>query len=99
MINKFTFKEHKPTGRYKSFYNSYWDIKLKKKACGHIHRNDDGEFTITLSIKKEKTKEDPCSFRNAKLKAKFSTIEETKNFLEQNTNKIIELYDLYFHED
>jgi len=99
MVNKITFKEHKPTGRYRSFYHSYWDIKLKKKVCGHIHRNDNGEFTIMLSVKKEKTQEDPCSFRNAKLKAKFKTIEETKEFLINNTEAIMKQFDLYFHED
>jgi hypothetical protein len=96
-MSKFTFKEHEPTGRYRSFYHSYWDIKLKKRVCGTIHYKE--EFTITFMVNKEKSKEDPCNFRNARLKKTFKTIEETKAFLIENTDAIIKHFDLYFSDD
>jgi len=96
--NKFTFKEHKPQGRYRSFYHSYWDIKLKRKVVGHIYKKKDGGFSISFSVKQEKTEKDPCPFRNITIKASFPTIEETKKWLEEKTTAIMEHHDLHYSE-
>lgn len=99
MINKFTFKCHKPTGRFRSFSNPYWDIQLKRKRCGTILKNGFDDFSISFSIKKEKTTEDPAPFKNITLKARFKTIEETKAYLVEHTDAIIEKFDLFIRED
>lgn len=96
----FTFKEHKPTGKWRSFDSSYWEIKLNKKVVGHIYEQDFGAtYSITFSIKHENTDNPNCHFKNIKLKATFKTIDETKEFLKRKTKAITEKYDLYALDD
>lgn len=103
---KFTFKQHKPEGRYRSFFNPTWDIKLNKKCVGHIYikkRDKPGkEFQIWFHVLKKDIVEDGnpnCPWKNIKLKATFKTIEETKQFLNDHIFDITTKWTLYPLED
>ncbi|MAO08101.1 MAG: hypothetical protein CL596_05245 [Alteromonas sp.] len=88
---KFSFKKHAPTGRYRSFENSYWDIKIKGRQVGNIWEKDYGTyFRIGLMVKKGD------GFKFIYLKAKPKTIEKAKDFLNRNFDRILERYDLHY---
>lgn len=87
---KFTFKANRPTGKYRSFFATTHDIKLKGEVVGEI----DDNLTIRLMILKKDINEDGnpnCKWKWVKLKKKSSTLEEAKEFLNSNIDKIIEL--------
>lgn len=103
---KFTFKENKATGRYRSFETESHEIKIKKQVVGSINElagkawnntpdEDVGKFVIRLAIKKEKTPEVPCDFKWITLKKRFNTATEAKEMLQAVADKIIEKYDLH----
>jgi hypothetical protein len=93
---KFTFKTEKPTGRYRSFAPKTHYVKLKRKQVGGI--SDNYPYRIWLSIKKEVTKEFPAPFRNVYLKKQFASVEEAKEYLNENISRILEL-GLYSHDN
>lgn len=96
---KFTFKIHKPTGRYRSFYSIRVDIKLDGKRVGSFNDND---FRIRLQVIKEDIMEDGnpnCVWKNILLKFKANSIKETKVFLNENIEYILKKYKLYKLED
>jgi len=96
----FTFKKIKHEGRYASFERDQTTIKFQKKECGYMTEDRLGvEWVIRFAIKKEKTKEDPAPFRWIRLKARFNTEKEVREWLKNVKDKIFERYDLYFFED
>jgi hypothetical protein len=97
----FTFKEHKSEGKYRSFYPSWWDIKLQKKVCGGIYvlNSLDRTYEVQFMVKKERTEKDPAPFKWVTLKEKFSDISEAKEFLKEHTKEITTKFDLHFLED
>ncbi len=96
---KFTFKTTKPTGRYKSFYSPYHEIKLNKKVVGNI---SDADFQIGLMVYKNDIMEDGnpnCSWKWIWLKHKSETLELAKTFLNDNIDSILDKYDLHSSND
>jgi len=97
-MKKFTFKTEKPTGKWKSFYNPSHDIKLDRMVCGHI---DPKDFSIRLCIIKDDINEDlnpNCSWKWVTLKKKSSSLQEAKDFLNENFELITSKYRIHKHE-
>lgn len=93
---KFTFKTTKPTGRYKSFYSPYHEIKLNKKLVGDI--DDEPPYKITLMVTKKDINEDGhpnCPWKRIKLKQQSDSLESAKIFLNEHINIILDRYDLH----
>jgi len=86
--------------------NSYFgheivDIKIKQRKIGYISERETNKgsyFVVTISVKKEKTIENSCSFEWGNLGIKFSSIEETKTYLKENIDNILEKHDIHFFE-
>jgi hypothetical protein len=98
MANTFTFKDHNPTGRFKSFDHVYVDIKLKSKICGTIYETDDG-YIVRLMVKKDPDPNDPAGFKWIQLKGKHRTKMEAKTWVKDRTTIIAEKFDLFLAED
>jgi hypothetical protein len=97
---KFTFKTNKSTGKYRSFYSDEHVIKLNKKEVGHI--SDGIGYKISLAIKKVDLNDDQfinCSWKWIKFNKEFITLQEAKNWLNENANEIIKNYKLHLFED
>lgn len=82
MVNKFTFKTERPTGRYRSFWPEYHKIRFGKTEVGQII---DKEWKIRLIVMKEDINEDPndtfCDFKWITLKKEFASLQEAKDWL------------------
>ncbi len=105
-IGNFTFKKVIHTGRYRSFEPETHLIKIKHKVVGSIDqlhylgtaRKDEGMFSISLAIKKESTELDPAHFKWIRLKARFDSAKESREWLKKNQKLIQEKYDLYLFD-
>jgi hypothetical protein len=83
------------------FSLEHFEIKIKRKKFGQIiekEGNKENYFLIYISVKKEKTKDDPCDFRWIILDVKFPSSESAKEFLKENIDRILEKHDVYFFE-
>jgi len=93
----FTFKTEKPTGRYRSFYNDIYNIKLKNKVVGLI--TPEIPHKIRLHVVKDgikfKDNNPNCEWMWITLKVEFKTVDEAKEFLKRNFTGIIQKYNLY----
>jgi hypothetical protein len=99
-MKKFTFKTNKSTGRYRSFYSDTHDIKLNKKLIGHIDAKF--PFAIRFMIIKSNINEDKnpnCKWKWILLKQESNSLQEAKNWLNENTELIQKKYNLYLMED
>ena len=93
---KFTFKTTKPKGPYASFFPTQHDIKLNKIEVGFIE--DKAPFKIKLKVIKADIMEDGnknCSWKWITLSKQSTTLDESKTFLQENTTKILEKYNIY----
>lgn len=94
VVKKFTFKTEKPMGRYSSFYNPQHIIKFEKKDVGYIRSKskfDGGPFSVSLKVIKEDIMEDGnpnCKWRWISLKHESATLQEEKDWLNENREKI-----------
>ena len=91
---KFTFKTEKPTGRYSSFFPRTHYIKLNKKEVGLIV---DITWDIRLMVYKSDILEDGnpnCDWKWIKLKKESETLQEAKDFLNNNIDAILNKYKL-----
>ena len=89
-MKKFTFKTEKPTGRFRSFQDPYHEIKLNKVVVGWFSEGD-FETKIRLKIIKSDINEDKCPncpWRQVTLKKTFKCIEEAKQFIRDNNDRI-----------
>lgn len=96
MKTKFTFKTGKPTGRYRSFFTTNTDIKIKGKIVGLILGEN---FTIGFMKIKEDIMEDGnknCPWKWVYLKKKSSSLEEAKEWLNSVSDNIVAKYNLYY---
>ena len=91
---KFTFKTNKPTGRWRCFDPVHTEIKLNKICVGWISSSD---YKIWLSVKKKDIMEDGnsnCAYKNIGLKKNSSSLQEVKDFLNDNIDEILEKWEL-----
>lgn len=95
-ISKFTFKMNQPTGKWRSFDQWYCDIKLLGKQCGTIHEEG---LRISFFVKIEPTKEKPAPFKTITLKYTPTTLEEAKEYLNTNKDRIMKSFDLYLFSE
>ena len=90
---KFTFKTEKSTGRYRSFYPDTHHIKLNKIECGLIA--DKKPYKIKLQVIKDDINKDGntnCNWEWITLQKESETLEEAKNFLNENFEAINNKY-------
>jgi hypothetical protein len=93
---KFTFKTDKPTGRYRHFFPSHHYIKLKGKTCGSIE--DRIPYKIRFMVFKEDIMEDKnpnCVWKWITLKQNCLTLQEAKDFVNENFDAIMQKYKMY----
>ena len=93
---KFTFKSVSVTGQYRSFYPTTHDIKLKKITVGSI--DGDKPFSIRLKVIKDDINENDnpsCVWKWIRLTKESETLKEAKQWLVDNTDIIINTYNLY----
>lgn len=91
----FTFKIHRPTGRYKSFYEPYIEIKLNKIIVGSLDYAK--PHKIRLMVIKDDINEDGnpnCTFKSIWLKKENNSIEEAKLWLKEVKEIILKKYNL-----
>lgn len=90
----FTFKTTKPTGRYKSFYQSYHEIKYNKKMCGTIKGRPPhgvGFMVIKKDIMEDKNPN--CEWKWCFLKTpEFQNVKEAKKWVKENTGRILDFF-------
>ena len=98
-----TVKENKPTGKYKSFYESSFDLKRERKKVGILDKDkDDGKFKIILYVYKDEkyTDNNPnCVWKRITLKGRFDNKEQVIEFLKKNDSVINNMMKLYVIED
>lgn len=95
---KFTFKTEKSKGPYSSFFPCQHYIKLNKKIVGTI---TDDEWKIRLKIYKDENNTDDnpnCKWKWITLVRVSSSLQEAKQFLNDNFEAITEKYKLYSTE-
>ncbi|GJQ43855.1 MAG: hypothetical protein JETCAE03_33530 [Ignavibacteriaceae bacterium] len=98
-MKKFTFKTEKPTGKWRSFHQPTHYIKLGREICGHI---DPENFTISLMIIKNDINEDSnpnCSWKWIRLKKESKTLQEAKDFLNENIEVLLSKYNIHKHRN
>ena len=96
MFKKFTFKTEKATGRYRSIYPDTHNIKLNKFECGLI--DDKKPYKIQLQVIKDDINKDGnpnCDWEWITLKKESESLQEAKNFLNENHEAIQLKYKIY----
>lgn len=96
---KFTFTTEHPTGAYRSFYSSSHHIKLKKKKCGLISGKT---LEISLMVVKTDINEDGnpnCTWKWITLAKNSNTLQEAKDWLNDNIASILAKYQIHLLED
>ena len=92
---KFTFKTERPIGRYRSFYPDSIYIKFKGIRCGRIQERF--PYKISFQIIKKDINEDKnpnCPWKWITLKKESQSLQEAKEWLNQNIQQILERYEL-----
>lgn len=92
-MKNFTFKKV-PKYKYKWTVYNTTIIKLNKKEIGYIRENNSC-WKISIAIKKEKTKQDPCDFKWITLKYKAKDENQAREFLKVNCKNIQNKYELH----
>ena len=95
-MKKFTFKTDKSTGKYRSFYKDFYNIKFNKKEVGQIVAVDGG-YKNRLQVMKENINEDGnpnCDWRWIQLAMKHNSIQDAKEWLNENRELIFKYYNL-----
>lgn len=97
---KFTFKKTIHTGKYRSFELDNTAIKLGGRVVGYIAeiRESTPPYRVSFAIKREKTKENPCSFKWIHLKKRFANENEARELIKRNEEEIQKKYDLFQFE-
>ncbi len=93
---KFTFKTSKGSGKFASFFTPSHHIKLKKIDVGSIEH--EAPHRIKLQVKKKDIMEDGnknCPWKWITLKREFTSVDETKKYLQENTDKILIQFDVW----
>lgn len=97
---KFTFKLDKKETGLAAVGNSLQsaDVKLKKKVCGRIQAPNWRSNVYRCSFV-VKTEESSCGWKWVTLKKTTESMNEMKQWLKDNTEKIVSGLDLHFFED
>lgn len=76
-------------------------IKLNGKKVGWITPPSylSNKCKVFFHVKKEPTVEDPASFENIAISKQLESVQEMKEWLKENTEKITKLFDLFSHDD
>ena len=93
---KFTFKTTGATGKFRSFSLPIIDIKLNKKLIGSIL--PETPYLVSFMVNKQDIYEDNnsnCAWKWVRLKKEFRSIDEAKEFINNNIDKILEKFDLH----
>jgi hypothetical protein len=100
---KVTFKKYpKETGLAAIGYsNQSADIKIKKRVIGTIFapnwQTPDNKWSVGFMVMKTEPDDNPnCDWRNIRLKAKFDTYENAKQFVVDNIEKISQKYEFNY---
>lgn len=93
----FSIREIKPTGKWKSFSESEYQVKLDKQIVGELVYKK--SFKVRLMVIKKDINEDGnpnCIWRWAILKtSELKTKEEVKSWLNENATAIIAHFNLH----
>lgn len=96
-MKKFTFKKYpRPTGLAAVGFKRGGKINLNKRECGFYREKDWDQFEVWFAVK---SKEEKCGWKNIRLKKEFKGEEECRAWIQQNTEKILELLDLHFYDE
>jgi hypothetical protein len=98
--NKFTFKCVKEKGRYSAFTKGHHTIKYRKLVCGSII--EERPFRIRLMVHKDDINEDGnpnCPWKWISLKKESESLQEAKDWLNENIEEVLAKYPLRFSED
>jgi len=87
-MKKFTFKTDKPTGRYRSFFDPIYEIKYNKSVVGTISPKPPHRVRLMVSDLPD------GHWRWVQLKYRGETLPETKAWLLENQEAIMEKYHL-----
>ena len=96
-MEKFTFKTIKPTGKWKSFDNNYYQILLKKKEVGAFYNEGEKGWSIRLMVMKIETITDNnpnCPWKWVTLKHRAESLEAAKDFVNGNFQKLTSSFTL-----
>jgi hypothetical protein len=96
---KFTFKTERSTGNFRSFFPDAHYIKYNRKMCGAI--DDRKPYKIRLQVIKSDINEDGnknCDWKWIMLKKEFSSVQEAKDFLNENIDNIMSRYVLHYND-
>lgn len=88
----FTFKTEKATGRYRSFFNDQYLIKIKRKEVGLIVQNKDYSYSPKFTVKDNSRH---CGWRWITLKMSRNTVDEVKKALKESFDTITTKYELH----
>jgi len=95
---KFTFKTIQGTGRYRSFLPHWHEIKIKNVVVGYVV---DETWKIRLMVEKTYIFEDDnpnCSWKWITLKKQSTSLQEAKDFLNDNFVNITKKWDLHIEK-
>lgn len=94
---KFTFKTDKPTGRYRSFFTTSYSIKIKNATVGSLEEPENGKkWRIRLMVIKDEVSQPDvnCEWKWINLKYEADTIEDAKQWLNNNFKAITDKWSL-----
>jgi hypothetical protein len=97
---KFIFKTDKPKGAYAFVHVPHHRIKLNKKEVGSI--DDKKPHAIRFMVIKKDINEDGnphCSWKWITLKHESETLQDAKDFLNENVEAITNKYNLRMSDD
>ena len=93
---KFTFKTHKPTGRYRSFFKPDHSIKLNKCECGTIGHEPPHRIRLQIVKDHEHKDNNPnCPWMWITLSHQSKSVEDAKIFLNEHIDAIMGKYTIY----
>jgi hypothetical protein len=101
-MKKFTFKTEKETGKFSSFFQPIHLIKLNRSIVGEISHPEGFHPIHKISFMVMKDKNDllkpnnnkNCNWKRIIFKAEFNSVDEAKQFIRDNNDKIQNQFNL-----
>lgn len=86
---RLTFKTEEPKGKYRAFHDTIHYIKIDGVEVGTIGHNEPHKIRLK-AVKDDAAQGNPnCSWKWVVLKKDFTTLQEAKDFLKINFEKIL----------